>query len=175
MLKMAPAFCKVPGAVAPVVFLLLAAATLPAQTVTVSIEWNQRQNISAMTPTLQVVSDSLLERTAVPHDSAYAELARINASYTGLSRGIKWGSGYRSSKRRRPPKPSGTLLGFFNHRSAGHRLHDRAGGAMGHDEFFDGTLLDTGRYRHRPGLRLSAARELLCATARAGSKRWFYR
>jgi hypothetical protein len=93
MRKMSPAFFKVPNAVATVVFFLLAAATLAAQTVTVSIGWNQRQNISAMTPTLQVVSNSLLERTAVPHDSAYAELARINASYARFVPWYKMGVG----------------------------------------------------------------------------------
>ena len=58
-----------------------------AQTDTITIGWNQPQNVSTMTPTLQVVSNPLLKRDTVTHDSAYAELARINA---GFARFVAW-------------------------------------------------------------------------------------
>ncbi len=57
------------------------------QTATVSIDWSKPQVVSQTTPTLQVVSNPLLKRNAVSHDSAWAELKRIK---TGLVRFCPW-------------------------------------------------------------------------------------
>lgn len=77
-----------PCAVSTLVMIALClAGAARAQTVTISIGWDQPQRFKWDEPTartipaLQVVSNPLLKRDTVTHDSAYAELKRIKAEY----------------------------------------------------------------------------------------------
>ena len=55
-----------------------------------------------MTPTLQVVSNPLLKRDTVTHDSAYAELARINAGYARFVAWYYFGPAYSIAETQAP-------------------------------------------------------------------------
>src|SRR6266566_5030787 len=47
----------------------------------VAVEWDQKHRVSVTTPSLQVVSTPLLARGTGQHDTAFQELARINANH----------------------------------------------------------------------------------------------
>ncbi len=69
-----------------VLFVAFASGLLFAQD-TISISWNQPQNVSKMISTLQVVSNPLLNRDTVTHDSSFAEQARLNCT---MVRFVAW-------------------------------------------------------------------------------------
>ena len=62
--------------------LFLLTGAVSAKAIDIIINWDQPQRVSQTTPTLQVVSNPLLMRSATPHDSAFTELKRIKAGFT---------------------------------------------------------------------------------------------